>query len=61
MVDMHSKTRIIDIPSDSKAVKNLIFIDWINNIVWGKYENDNIEPYEIIKDFITEKHLYFSK
>ena len=59
--DMHSKTRIIDIPSDSKAVKNLIFIDWINNIVWGKYENENSEPYEIIKDFITEKHLYFSK
>ena len=31
--DMNCSTRIIDFPSDSKQVKNLIFIDWMNNLV----------------------------
>lgn len=58
--DMHSSTKIIDMPSDSKSVKNLIFIDWINNIVWGNYENKNNEPYDILKSKIEEKNLYFN-
>ncbi|MDE7155036.1 MAG: DUF3800 domain-containing protein, partial [Muribaculaceae bacterium] len=39
--DLESRTKIIDIPSDSKKVKNLIFIDWLNNLIWGRYEDNN--------------------
>ena len=57
--DLASSTRITDIPSDSKQVKNLIFIDWINNIVWGKYEDNNTQPYDILKSIITSRKLFF--
>lgn len=57
--EMESSTKIKDIPSDSKAVKNLIFIDWINNIIWGKYEDNNNKAFDIIKDKIDNKTLFF--
>ena len=57
--DMETHTRIVDIPSDSKQVKNLIFIDWTNNLIWGKYEDNNNEPYEILRNVITSKKLFF--
>lgn len=57
--DLDSNTRIVDIPSDSKQVKNLIFIDWINNLIWGRYEDDNIEPYNILENVIVPIELYF--
>lgn len=47
--ELSSHTRIVDIPSDSKQVKNLIFIDWMNNLIWGRYEDNNTAPYDIIK------------
>ena len=61
MFDMNCSTHIVDIPSDSKRVKNLIFIDWINNLIWGNYEDGNTEPFEILKDVITPKELFFEK
>lgn len=57
--DMNSKTKLIDNPSDSKKVQNLIFIDWINNIVWSNYENQNSEPYRILKNVMDSKVLFF--
>lgn len=57
--EMHSKTKVVDIPSDSKKVGNLILTDWINNIVWGHYEDDNSEAYDILQPVIHEKHLFF--
>jgi len=57
--DMDARTRIVDIPSDSKQVKNLIFIDWMNNLIWGKYEDNNDEPYNILRNVITSKKLFF--
>ena len=57
--ELRTKTKIIDVPSDSKKVKNLIFIDWINNIIWGNYEDRNKEPYDIIKTVIESKKLFF--
>lgn len=57
--DMASETKIYDHPSDSKAVKNLIFIDWINNIIWGHYEFGKSEPYNILRGSITETRLFF--
>lgn len=57
--DMASETKIYDHPSDSKAVRNLVFIDWINNIIWGHYEFGKSEPYKIIRSSITETRLFF--
>jgi len=57
--ELSSHTKIVDIPSDSKQVKNLIFIDWINNLIWGRYEDNNTKPYDIIKNVITSKKLFF--
>ncbi len=58
--ELSSHTKIIDIPSDSKQVKNLIFIDWINNLIWGRYEDNNTQPYDIIKNVISSKKLFFN-
>lgn len=57
--DFRTSTRIIDIPSDSKSVQNLIFIDWINNIVWGHYEDLNSAAFDILKTKIDVKTLFF--
>lgn len=57
--DCNTPTRIVDLPSDSKKVKNLIFIDWINNLIWGRYEDNNTQAYDIIKNVITSKKLFF--
>lgn len=57
--DMDVKTKIIDIPSDSKKVQNLIFIDWINNLIWGNYEDGNSAPFEIISPLINCYRLFF--
>ena len=57
--DLNSKTQIIDIPSDSKQVQNLIFIDWINNLIWGNYEDNNSEPYQRLKSVLDSKKLFF--
>lgn len=57
--ELSSKTKIIDIPSDSKTVQNLIFIDWMNNLIWGHYEDKNSEPYQILKSVINSKKLFF--
>ncbi|MCM1490482.1 MAG: DUF3800 domain-containing protein [Muribaculum sp.] len=54
-----SQTTIVDIPSDSKGSKNLIFIDWINNLIWGKYELGNNKPYDILKNVMSSKRLFF--
>ncbi len=57
--EMNSKTKIVDIPSDSKRVQNLIFIDWMNNLIWGNYEDCNSEPYQILRSVIDSKKLFF--
>lgn len=57
--DMGAHTKIIDIPSDSKKVVNLIFVDWLNNLIWGNYEYGNSEPYQILRPVIDSKKLFF--
>lgn len=56
-----SKTKLKDIPSDSKSVKNLIFIDWINNLIWSNYEDNNKSAYDILRTHIYGNRLYFEK
>lgn len=55
----NSASKLIDIPSDSKAVQNLIFIDWINNLIWGHYEDNNSSAYNILKNHIHSNQLFF--
>lgn len=57
--ELDSKARIVDIPSDSKKVKNLIFIDWMNNLIWSRYEDSIMEPYNILRSVITSRKLFF--
>lgn len=57
--ELGSPTKIVDIPSDSKKVKNLIFIDWMNNLIWGKYEDRNEAPYDILRNVISSRKLFF--
>lgn len=57
--ELQSRTKVVDFPSDSKRVKNLIFIDWVNNLIWGRYEDNNTQPYEVLKNVITSKKLFF--
>lgn len=57
--ELNSKTKIIDNPSDSKQVLNLVFIDWLNNLIWGNYEDQNSEPYSILKSVLDSKKLFF--
>ena len=57
--ELNAPTKIIDYPSDSKKVQNLIFIDWMNNLIWGNYEYNNKEPYQILKGVIDSKKLFF--
>jgi hypothetical protein len=54
-----SSSKLIDIPSDSKSVQNLIFIDWVNNIIWGHYEDENSSPYNILRTHIHSNQLFF--
>ncbi|MDR2038650.1 MAG: DUF3800 domain-containing protein [Bacteroidales bacterium] len=55
----NSSTKIIDLPSDSRNVNNLIFIDWINNIVWGNYEDRNKSAFEILIPKMEIQTLFF--
>lgn len=54
-----SSSKLVDIPSDSKAVQNLVFIDWINNLIWSHYEDNNSSPYNILKANIHSNRLFF--
>ncbi len=54
-----SSSKLVDIPSESKAVQNLVFIDWINNLIWSHYEDNNSSPYNILKANIYSNKLFF--
>ncbi|WP_111308984.1 DUF3800 domain-containing protein [Confluentibacter sediminis] len=57
--ELGSKTQIVDIPSDSKKVTNLVLADWLNNIVWGNYEDNNAEPYILLSSKLKNQTLFF--
>lgn len=60
MFEFLTDTKIVDIPSESHNVQNLIFIDWINNIVWSNFEDSNSSAYNILNKYIDCKRLFFS-
>ncbi len=46
---VNSKTIIENKPQESHKVLNLQFIDWIGHIVWARYEDNEVEAYNILK------------
>ncbi len=48
-----SKTIIENKPQESKKILNLQFIDWIGHIVWARYEDNDVEAYNILKSKVT--------
>ena len=57
--EYNSSTQIVDIPSDSKQVTNLVLADWLNNIVWGHYEDGNSAPFLILSPKLKNQTLFF--
>ncbi len=53
------KTKIEDLPTDSRKNINLIFIDWITHIIWSKYEFKKYKAYDIILPELKLKNLFF--
>lgn len=48
-------------PLDSKSTRKLVFIDWMNNIIWGHYEDGNDTAYKILNKCLHERKLFFRK
>jgi len=47
--ELDSSTVIQNIPKDSRKTLNLQFIDWVGHIIWKKYEDNDVEAYDILK------------
>ncbi len=52
-------TKIIDNPYESHKVQNLILADWLNNIIWGCYEDRNSNAFDIISNKLDRIELFF--
>ena len=48
-----------DNPTDSHTDDGIIFIDWITNIVWSKYEDNYSSWCNLLGTSIVEKQLFF--
>lgn len=57
--ELGSETKLKDMPSDSKKVLGLILVDWLNNIVFGYYENSNSSAFQILTPIIKNQTLFF--
>ena len=57
--ELNGITVLNDMPLDSKSTRKLVFIDWMNNIIWGHYEDKNDSAYTILKGCLREKKLFF--
>jgi hypothetical protein len=57
--ELNSATVIRHVPQESKASLNLQFADFISHIIWSRYEDSEIDVYNLIKPHIYEKHLFF--
>lgn len=52
-------TTIKNIPQESHCNKNIQFIDYIAYIIWSKYESNKREGFELLKNKIENKELFF--
>lgn len=53
-------TTVESCPRESQQNLNLVFVDWIANIIWNHYENRKSIAFNIIKDNIELRELFFS-
>ncbi|MBW1900487.1 MAG: DUF3800 domain-containing protein [Deltaproteobacteria bacterium] len=47
--EVDSNTVVENRPQESHKALNLQFIDWVGHIMWKKYEDNEIEAYDILK------------
>lgn len=57
--ELNGMTVLNDMPLDSKSTRKLVFIDWMNNIIWGHYEDGNDSAYSILSSCLHERKLFF--
>ena len=55
----NATTLLNDYPSDSKAFKGLMFIDWMSNIVWRHFEQGENEVFRNINEHLIHAKLFF--
>ena len=52
-------TIIHDCPQESYRNLNIEFVDYVANIIWNKYERYHTAVYDILKQKVESKHLFF--
>ena len=55
----NKETHFNDNPTHSHLDDGLIYIDWITNIIWTKYEDGYLDWANIIAPYIEDRRLYF--
>lgn len=58
-MEKNKSTVLVDNPQHSHTDDGLIFIDWITNMVWSKYEDKCDHSYNQIQAHTKEIKLYF--
>jgi len=59
LFEFDSKTIIDYQPLESYTALNLQYIDWISNIIWNKYEDDETKAFDIFRKRIEFVDLFF--
>lgn len=59
LFDHSSATQLKDNPLHSHENNGLIFIDWITNIVWSRYEDNYHGWFDILSPHLKNQTLYF--
>ena len=54
-----SSTVLQDLPCASDSNNNIVFIDWINNIVWSNYEDGDVKHFAGISPVLSNATLFF--
>ena len=58
--ELNAQTNIQFWPQESHQNLNLLFVDYIVNIVWNHYENNETSIYKMIKNKIESRCLFFN-
>ncbi len=60
MFELNSDTVLENLPQESHKNLNLQFIDWIVHIIWQRHEDNNMKAFNILKDRLSLRNLFFS-
>ena len=58
--ELNSKTVLENMPQESHKNLNLQFIDWIVHIIWQRYEDNNMTAFNVLKNRLSLRNLFFS-